>query len=71
MQLRDLKDMPTKGEPPKNGMDSVSRGFVILKADSVGTSATPHCTHMGAMLNVGPGIWRSPECNFSCGAWWE
>lgn len=69
-QLRDLSAMPARSaSPPMNGMDSVSRGFVFLRADSQGLSPTPHCVHHGAMLQVGPGIWRGVECG--CGAWWE
>ncbi len=30
MQLRDLREMPSKN-PPRNGMHSVSRGYVFLK----------------------------------------
>ncbi len=54
--------------PSLNGMDSVSRGFVFLKADSRGTRPTPRCLHHGAMLLVGKGIWRGIE--WGCGAWW-
>ena len=64
--LRDMKDMQSKN-PPKNGMDSVSRGHVFLKADNPGVRPTPHCIHHGAMLNVGLGMWRGVECG--CGAW--
>ncbi len=67
-QLRDLRDMPSQsGNAPTNGMDSVSRGFVFLKSDSPAIAPTPHCVHHGAMLQVGPGIWRGAECG--CGAW--
>ncbi|MDE1819995.1 MAG: hypothetical protein KGJ23_11500 [Euryarchaeota archaeon] len=60
--------MPTRSaNPPKNGADSVSRGLVFLKADSPDLKPTPHCVHHGAMLKVGVGIWRGPECG--CGAW--
>ncbi len=65
-QLRDLREMPAKN-PPRNGMDSVTRGNVFLKEWSPGC-ITPACIHHGAMLRVSDEIWRSPECG--CGAWW-
>ena len=65
-QLRDLRELPSKN-PPRNGMDSVSRGYVFLKEWSPGYR-TPACLHHGAMLRVADEIWRSPECG--CGAWW-
>ena len=66
MQLRDLGELPSKN-PPRNGMDSVSRGYVFLKEWFPG-GITPACIHPGAKLRVADGIWRSPECG--CGAWW-
>ncbi len=67
-QLRDLREMPAKN-PPRNGMDSVSRGYVFLKEWFPGC-VTPACIHHGAMNCVGPDVWRqlSGECH--CGAWW-
>lgn len=65
-RLRDLRELPSKN-PPRNGMDSVSRGYVFLKEWSPG-HRTPACIHHGAMLRVADEIWRSPECG--CGAWW-
>jgi hypothetical protein len=45
--LRDLREMPARN-PPKNGMDSVTRGYVFLKEWSPGLW-TPACVHFGAM----------------------
>lgn len=67
--IRDMKDMPSRGPPPTNGMDSVSKGFIFLKADSSNVPQTPHCIHFGAMCNVGPGMWRQVSGNCGCGAW--
>ena len=49
-QLRDLREMPSRS-PPRNGMDSVSRGYVYLKEWSPGRW-TPACIHHGSMLRV-------------------
>ena len=67
MDLRDLKEMPLRpgASPPANGMDSVSHGLVRVEHLPFGDY--PYCIHFGAMLKVGPGIWRGAECH--CGAW--
>ena len=67
-QLRDLRDLPSKN-PPKNGMDSVSRGYVFLKEWAPGLW-TPACVHFGAMNHVGPNVWRQLSGDCHCGAWW-
>ena len=67
-QLRDLRDLPSKN-PPKNGMDSVSRGYVFLKEWSPGFR-TPACVHFGAMNQVGLNVWRQLSGDCHCGAWW-
>lgn len=69
----DLKDKPAE-HPPKNGMDSVSRGVVFLMQTPCGTF--PYCRgngHVGdsAMNQVGHEIWRCLEDNEGCWAWSE
>ena len=66
--LRDLREMPAKN-PPRNGMDSVSSGYVFLKEWSPGLW-TPTCVHFGAMNQVGPNVWRQLSGDCHCGAWW-
>ena len=66
--LRDLRKMPAKN-PPRNGMDSVTRGYVFLKQWPHGLW-TPACIHFGAMNQVGPDVWRQLSGDCHCGAWW-
>ncbi len=73
--IKDLKEMPADN-PPKNGMDSVSRGVVKLVETPYGTF--PYCfstihtyPHISALLRVGDRVWRCPEDNEGCWAWRE
>ena len=67
-QLRDLRDLQSKN-PPRNGMDSVTRGDVFLKEWFPGC-ITSACVHFGAMNQVGPNVWRQLSGDCHCGAWW-
>lgn len=66
--LRDLREMPARN-PPRNGMDSVTRGLVFLKEWSPGYR-TPACVHFGAMNQVALNVWRQLSGDCHCGAWW-
>lgn len=71
--LFDLAKMPSEN-PPRNGMDSVSRGIVFLMETEHGTF--PYCRGSGhtgdsALLRVGEKVWRCIEDNEGAWAWRE
>ncbi len=44
----------TSTNPPKNCLDMVSVGLVLLVTDSREVLTTPHGVHHGALLLIGP-----------------
>ena len=78
MKIVDLKDMPNASTEVKNGMDSVTKGIILLHKEIVYDSEEcirceyhpshlaiyPICKFHGAINKVSPdGIWRCLTCN--------
>lgn len=71
MKLKDIKDMPNFNPEIKNGIDSVSKGYIEMRTNRWGQSH-PHCKVHGAMLKVSKdGIWRCGEKHCSTGCYEE